>query len=59
MPSPAIVVIVAFGRWVALGGLVFCCSAEAYPSIAANVALPSPLARPFGVYAWTWTFSSR
>src|SRR5580704_1749485 len=50
-PNPDRVRTVACGAGECLGGACMSCKASWYASIAANVALPSPLARPFGAYA--------
>src|SRR5262249_48935216 len=42
-----------------VGGACGSCSATAYASVAARVALPLPLARPFGAYAFMLTCISR
>src|SRR5712691_7226596 len=50
-PNPDRIRTVACGAGEPFGGACMSRSASSYASVAAKVALPSPLARPFGAYA--------
>src|SRR2546428_12064230 len=50
-PNPDRTLTVAGGAGECLGGACMSRNARSYASVAANVALPLPLARPFGAYA--------